>query len=238
MIQMLEVSNISVSHGSLQALWDVSFHVGKGERVGILGANGAGKSTTLGALMGLYPPSSGEIRLLGHPLAGKPPTECVTHGLALVPEGRRLFPEMSVRENLEMGAYLPAARRALAENIEKVYSLFPILKQKAGQHAGELSGGQQQMVAIGRALMTSPRILLLDEPFLGVAPLLVDEVMHALGLIAADGMTVVLVEQNIHRALDFVDRAYVIESGRIVLEGTRESLLGDTNFSNKFLGID
>ncbi|MBN9499769.1 MAG: branched-chain amino acid ABC transporter ATP-binding protein [Afipia sp. 62-7] len=235
---MLEVSNISVSHGSLQALWDVSFHVGKGERVGILGANGAGKSTTLGALMGLYPPSSGEIRLLGHPLAGKPPTECVTHGLALVPEGRRLFPEMSVRENLEMGAYLPAARRALAENIEKVYSLFPILKQKAGQHAGELSGGQQQMVAIGRALMTSPRILLLDEPFLGVAPLLVDEVMHALGLIAADGMTVVLVEQNIHRALDFVDRAYVIESGRIVLEGTRESLLGDTNFSNKFLGID
>jgi len=238
MIQMLEVSNISVSHGSLQALWDVSFHVGKGERVGILGANGAGKSTTLGALMGLYPPSSGEIRLLGHPLAGKPPTECVTHGLALVPEGRRLFPEMSVRENLEMGAYLPAARRPLAENIEKVYSLFPILKQKAGQHAGELSGGQQQMVAIGRALMTSPRILLLDEPFLGVAPLLVDEVMHALGLIAADGMTVVLVEQNIHRALDFVDRAYVIESGRIVLEGTRESLLGDTNFSNKFLGID
>ena len=238
MIQMLEVSNISVSHGSLQALWDVSFHVGKGERVGILGANGAGKSTTLGALMGLYPPSSGEIRLLGHPLAGKPPTECVTHGLALVPEGRRLFPEMSVRENLAMGACLPAARRALAENIEKVYSLFPILKQKAGQHAGELSGGQQQMVAIGRALMTSPRILLLDEPFLGVAPLLVDEVMHALGLIAADGMTVVLVEQNIHRALDFVDRAYVIESGRIVLEGTRESLLGDTNFSNKFLGID
>lgn len=238
MTQMLEVSNISVSHGSLQALWNVSFHVGKGERVGILGANGAGKSTTLGALMGLYPPSSGEIRLLGHPLAGKPPTECVTHGLALVPEGRRLFPEMSVRENLEMGAYLPAARRALAENIEKVYSLFPILKQKAGQHAGELSGGQQQMVAIGRALMTSPRILLLDEPFLGVAPLLVDEVMHALGLIAADGMTIVLVEQNIHRALDFVDRAYVIESGRIVLEGTRESLLGDTNFSNKFLGID
>ena len=238
MTHILEVSNISVSHGSLQALWDVSFHVGKGERVGILGANGAGKSTMLGALMGLYPPSSGEIRLLGHPLAGKTPTECVTHGMALVPEGRRLFPEMSVRENLEMGAYLPAARRALAENIEKVYSLFPILKQKAGQNAGELSGGQQQMVAIGRALMTSPRILLLDEPFLGVAPLLVDEVMHALGLIAADGMTVVLVEQNIHRALDFVDRAYVIESGRIVLEGTRESLLGDTNFSNKFLGID
>lgn len=238
MTQMLEVSNMSVSHGSLQALWNVSFHVGKGERVGILGANGAGKSTTLGALMGLYPPSSGEIRLLGHPLAGKPPTECVTQGLALVPEGRRLFPEMSVRENLEMGAYLPAARRALAENIEKVYSLFPILKQKAGQNAGELSGGQQQMVAIGRALMTSPRILLLDEPFLGVAPLLVDEVMHALGLIAADGMTVVLVEQNIHRALDFVDRAYVIESGRVVLEGTRESLLNDTSFSNKFLGID
>jgi branched-chain amino acid transport system ATP-binding protein len=238
MINMLEVSNLSVSHGSLQALWDVSFRVAKGERVGILGANGAGKSTTLGALIGLYPPSSGEIRLLGHQLAGKSPTECVTHGLALVPEGRRLFPEMSVRENLEMGAYLLGARRVLAENLDKVYGLFPVLKQKYGQNAGELSGGQQQMVAIGRALMTSPRILLLDEPFLGVAPLLVDEVMQALGRIAADGMTIVLVEQNIHRALDFVDRAYVIESGRVVLEGTRELLLGDASFSDKFLGLD
>lgn len=238
MTQMLEVSNLSVSHGSLRALWDVSFGVTKGERVGILGANGAGKSTTLGALMGIYPPSSGEIFLQGQQMTGRAPAECVAKGLALVPEGRKLFPEMSVRENLEMGAYLPAARRALTETLEYVYGLFPILKQKAGQNAGELSGGQQQMVAIGRAMMTKPRILLLDEPFLGVAPLLVDEVMEALGRIAASGMTIVLVEQNIHRALDFVDRAYVIENGRTVLEGTRSSLLGDAGFSNKFLGLD
>jgi branched-chain amino acid transport system ATP-binding protein len=238
MNHILEVSNLSVSHGSLRALWDVSFSVATGERVGILGANGAGKSTTLGALMGIYPASGGEIRLDGQQMAGKAPAECVGNGLALVPEGRKLFPEMSVCENLEMGAYLPAARRKISETLEYIYGLFPILKQKVNQNAGELSGGQQQMVAIGRALMTNPRVLLLDEPFLGVAPLLVDEVMDALGRIAATGMTIVLVEQNIHRALDFVDRAYVIENGRTVLTGTRESLLGDAAFSNKFLGLD
>jgi branched-chain amino acid transport system ATP-binding protein len=238
MTKLLDVSNLVVSHGSLRALWDVSFQVAAGERIGILGANGVGKSTTLGALMGLYPPEGGEIRLDGRAITRCSPTDCVASGLALVPEGRRLFPEMSVRENLEMGAYLSAARPRLADTIARVFALFPILEQKAGQNAGELSGGQQQMVAIGRALMTQPRILLLDEPFLGVAPLLVGEVMAALGRIAAEGMTIVLVEQNIHRALDFVDRAYVIENGRTVLEGTREALLGDPNFSQKFLGLD
>jgi branched-chain amino acid transport system ATP-binding protein len=238
MTKLLEVTNLVVSHGSLRALWDVSFQVAAGERIGILGANGVGKSTTLGALMGLYLPEGGEIRLDGRVMTRCSPTECVASGLALVPEGRRLFPEMSVRENLEMGAYLSGARPRLADTLERIFALFPILKQKAGQNAGELSGGQQQMVAIGRAMMTQPRILLLDEPFLGVAPLLVDEVMGALGRIAAEGMTIVLVEQNIHRALDFVDRAYVIENGRTVLEGTREALLGDPNFSQKFLGLD
>jgi branched-chain amino acid transport system ATP-binding protein len=238
MTKLLEVTNLVVSHGSLRALWDVSFQVAAGERIGILGANGVGKSTTLGALMGLYPPEGGDIRLDGRVITRCSPTECVASGLALVPEGRRLFPEMSVRENLEMGAYLSGARPHIADTLERVFALFPILKQKAGQNAGELSGGQQQMVAIGRAMMTQPRILLLDEPFLGVAPLLVDEVMGALGRIAAEGMTIVLVEQNIHRALDFVDRAYVIENGRTVLEGTREALLGDPNFSQKFLGLD
>jgi branched-chain amino acid transport system ATP-binding protein len=238
MTKLLEVTNLVVSHGSLRALWDVSFQVAAGERIGILGANGVGKSTTLGALMGLYPPEGGEIRLDGRVISRCSPTDCVASGLALVPEGRRLFPEMSVRENLEMGAYVSGARPRLADTLERIFALFPILKEKAGQNAGELSGGQQQMVAIGRAMMTQPRILLLDEPFLGVAPLLVDEVMGALGRIAADGMTIVLVEQNIHRALDFVDRAYVIENGRTVLEGTREALLGDPKFSQKFLGLD
>jgi branched-chain amino acid transport system ATP-binding protein len=238
MSKLLEVDSLVVSHGGLRALWDISFQVAAGERIGLLGANGVGKSTTLGALMGLYPPERGDIRLDGRVITRCSPTECVASGLALVPEGRRLFPEMSVRENLEMGAYLSGARPHIAATLERVFALFPILKEKAGQNAGELSGGQQQMVAIGRAMMTRPRILLLDEPFLGVAPLLVDEVMGALGRIAAEGMTIVLVEQNIHRALDFVDRAYVIENGRTVLEGTRDALLGDPSFSRKFLGLD
>jgi branched-chain amino acid transport system ATP-binding protein len=238
MTELLTISQLAVSHGGIPALWDVGLKVVSGERVGILGANGAGKSTTLGAIMGLYHPLSGDIRLDGESIAGRSPAECVARGLALVPEGRRLFPEMTVRENLEMGAFLPGPRRHLTDTIESVHSLFPILKEKTGQAAGELSGGQQQMVAIGRALMTRPRLLLLDEPFLGVAPLLIGEVMEALRRIADGGVTIVLVEQNIHRALDFVNRAYVIETGRTVLEGTRDTLLDDKSFSNKFLGLD
>jgi branched-chain amino acid transport system ATP-binding protein len=238
MTELLAISQLAVSHGGIPALWDVTLKVASGERVGILGANGAGKSTTLGAIMGLYRPLRGDIRLDGESIAGRSPSECVARGLALVPEGRRLFPEMTVRENLEMGAFLPGPRRHLTDTIESVHSLFPILKEKTRQAAGELSGGQQQMVAIGRALMTRPRLLLLDEPFLGVAPLLIGEVMEALGRIADGGVTIVLVEQNIHRALDFVDRAYVIETGRTVLEGTRDTLLEDKSFSNKFLGLD
>jgi branched-chain amino acid transport system ATP-binding protein len=238
MTELLTISQLAVSHGGIPALWDVGLKVATGERVGILGANGAGKSTTLGAIMGLYHPLSGDIRLDGESIAGRSSSECVARGLALVPEGRRLFPEMTVRENLEMGAFLPGPRRHLTDTIESVHSLFPILKEKTRQAAGELSGGQQQMVAIGRALMTRPRLLLLDEPFLGVAPLLIGDVMEALRRISDAGVTIVLVEQNIHRALDFVNRAYVIETGRTVLEGTRDTLLDDKSFSNKFLGLD
>jgi branched-chain amino acid transport system ATP-binding protein len=235
---LLDVQNLSVSHGALRAVWDVSFQVPAGGRIGLLGSNGAGKTTTLGAIMGLYPPDGGDIRFDGQSLRRCAPADIVARGLALVPEGRRLFPEMSVRENLEMGAYLRGPRRRLRETLESVYVLFPVLRNKAGQPAAELSGGQQQMVAIGRAMMTRPRILLLDEPFLGVAPLLVEEVILALVRIAHAGVTTILVEQNIHRALDFVESAYVIENGRTVLCGTRKQLLEDPDFSRKFLGLD
>ena len=235
---MLDVSHLAVDHGQLRALWDVSFRVGEGERVALLGANGAGKSTTLGALIGLYPHAAGSISYRGSPVTGRDTTASVEDGIALVPEGRRLFADMSVRENLEMGAYVRSKRGAVAEALERCYTLFPILREKSRQPAGELSGGQQQMVAIGRALMSRPKLLLLDEPFLGVAPIIIEEVMGALQRLSDEGVTLLLVEQNVHRAMDFVARAYVIENGRTVLEGTRASLLGDADFTSKFLGLE
>ncbi|MBP6465227.1 ABC transporter ATP-binding protein [Rhizobacter sp. AJA081-3] len=234
---MLTLKNLAVDHGKLRALWDVSLHVGKGERVGLLGANGAGKSTAMGAIVGLYPVAAGEISFDGAPMKAPSTTQTVAGGISLVPEGRRLFPGMSVWENLVMGAYA-APKRELDAPLEQVFGLFPILRQKAAQNAGELSGGQQQMVAIGRALMSRPRLLLLDEPFIGVAPLLVDEILAALRQIANAGVTLVLVEQNTHRALDFVERAYVLENGRTVLEGGRDALLADPAFAAKFLGLE
>lgn len=238
MSPLLDIRNIAVEHGKLRAIWDVSFSIRRGERVGLLGSNGVGKSTTLGAVMGLYPPVSGEILFEGQPIHGRAAADIVSRGIVLVPEGRRLFAEMTVRENLEMGAYLPEPRKHIAAAMNQVFALFPNLAAKAGQQAGQLSGGQQQMVAIGRAMMSRPQLLLLDEPFLGVAPLLVQEVLTALTRVAETGVTILLVEQNIHRALDFVDRAYVIENGRTVLEGSRDALLGDPDFSKKFLGLD
>ena len=235
---MLEVSHLAVDHDQLRALWDVSFTVSEGERVALLGANGAGKSTTLGALLGLYRPAAGTILYRGQNVGGRDTADNVEDGIALVPEGRRLFPEMTVRENLEMGAYVRGKRGAVAESIARCYALFPVLEEKSRQPAGQLSGGQQQMVAIGRALMSRPKLLLLDEPFLGVAPIIIGEVMSALSLLSEEGVTLLLVEQNIHRAMDFVTRAYVIENGRTVLEGTRETLLGDPKFSSKFLGLE
>jgi branched-chain amino acid transport system ATP-binding protein len=235
---MLEVSHLAVDHGPLRALWDVSFRVAEGERVALLGANGAGKSTTLGAVVGLYRAAAGSVLYRGQPVNGRDTAEIVDDGIALVPEGRRLFADMTVRENLQMGAYGRGRRRTVAEGLERCFALFPVLREKAGQPAGQLSGGQQQMVAIGRALMTRPRLLLLDEPFLGVAPIIIDEVLAALERLSNEGVTLLMVEQNIRRAMDFVARAYVVENGRTVLEGTRESLLGDPNFNNKFLGLE
>ena len=235
---MLELEHVAVDHGSQRALWDVSLQVRERELVGLLGANGAGKSTTLGAIIGLYPAASGSLRYAGEAIGGRSTSRNVAAGIALVPEGRRLFPAMTVEENLAMGAYAPTARRGVREALARTYELFPILADKRRQDAGELSGGQQQMVAIGRALMSDPSLLLLDEPFIGVAPILVEEIIRALRRIAAGGVTMLLVEQNIHRALDFVERAYVIENGRTVLEGDRDALVGNPEFSNKFLGLD
>jgi branched-chain amino acid transport system ATP-binding protein len=235
---MLEVSHLVVDHGELRALWDVSFRVAEGERVALLGANGAGKSTTLGTIIGLYRPADGHLVYCGYPIGGRDTADNVEDGIALVPEGRRLFPDMTVRENLEMGAYVRGKRRGVAEGLERCFALFPVLKEKAGQPAGQLSGGQQQMVAIGRGLMSRPKLLLLDEPFLGVAPIVIQEVIVVLERLSREGLTLLLVEQNIHRAMDFVERAYVIENGRTVLEGNKQSLLGDANFSNKFLGLE
>jgi branched-chain amino acid transport system ATP-binding protein len=235
---MLALDHLSVSHGKAPALWDVSLRVERGEKVGLLGANGAGKSTTMGAIVGLYPVGGGSIVYDGAPLEGASTAQTVARGIALVPEGRRLFTGMSVQENLLMGAYAAAARKELERPLAFVHGLFPILKDKARQPAGELSGGQQQMVAIARALMSEPRLLLLDEPFIGVAPRLVDEILDALRRIAGGGVTMVLVEQNPHRALDFVGRAYVLENGRTVLEGDRDALLNDPEFGAKFLGLE
>jgi branched-chain amino acid transport system ATP-binding protein len=235
---MLTVSNLAVDHGKMRAVWDVSFRVEEGEKVALLGANGAGKSTTMGAIIGVYPVSGGELRFRDQPINGASSAQNVAAGMALVPEGRRLFTEMSVRENLALGCYVPAARSHVDERLERIYQLFPVLQERARQPAGELSGGQQQMVAIARALMSGPSLLLLDEPFIGVAPIVVDEVMAALRRISSEGVTILLVEQNVHRALEFVQRAYVIENGRSVLEGTSAQLLQDAEFSSKFLGLD
>jgi branched-chain amino acid transport system ATP-binding protein len=235
---MLQVTNLAVDHGKVRALWDVSLCVGKGERVGLLGANGAGKSTTLGTVLGIYRANAGSIHFNDVPIAGRSVAANVAAGIALVPEGRRLFPEMSVAENLQMGAFPPAARPRFAAQLDRVYALFPILAERRTQPAGTLSGGQQQMVAIGRALMASPSLMLLDEPFLGVAPVVVEQVMASLQEISELGVTILLVEQNIHRALEFVQRAYVIENGRTVLEGDKTSLTADAQFTSKFLGLE
>ncbi len=234
---MLTLSHLAVDHGKARALWDLSLHVGRGEKIGLLGANGAGKSTAMGAVIGLYQVAAGTVTFDGVLQVQPTTAQTVASGIALVPEGRRLFPGMTVLENLQMGAFA-ATDRADAEPLEQVLKLFPILRQKARQAAGELSGGQQQMVAIGRALMSSPRLLLLDEPFIGVAPMLVEEILAALRQIAIDGVTMLLVEQNTHRALGFVDRAYVVENGRTVLEGGSEELFADPAFAAKFLGLE
>ncbi|HYM59724.1 MAG TPA: ABC transporter ATP-binding protein [Thermoanaerobaculia bacterium] len=234
---MLEVDGIDVFYGNVQALWDVSFRVEEGEIVTLIGANGAGKSTTLKTVCGLLAPKKGKIAFAGVDITGLPPNELVRRGLVLIPEARQLWPGMTVMENLEMGAYARAARTVRARTLETVFAMFPRLKERAKQKAGTLSGGEQQMCAIGRGLMARPRLLLLDEPSLGLAPLLVREVFACLGVIRDQGVTIVLVEQNVPHALALADRAFVLETGRVTLSGKARELANDQRVRDGYLGV-
>ncbi len=234
---MLEVRGLSVAYGDVAVLHDVSLRVGQGEIVSLVGANGAGKTTTLRAVSGLLPALAGETLFEDERLTGLPPSRIVERGIAHVPEGRQLFTNMTVRENLEMGAYLPRAQAVAADTLARVTALFPRLAERAGQQAGTLSGGEQQMLAIGRALMSLPRLLILDEPSLGLAPLMVKAIFDAVRRINAEGTTVLLVEQNLVQSLRLSHRGYVLETGRIVLAGSGEELLANPHTRKAFLGL-
>jgi branched-chain amino acid transport system ATP-binding protein len=234
---LLEVRGLSVAYGDVRVLHDVSLAVAKGEIVSLVGANGAGKTTTLRAVSGLLPVLGGEVLFEGERITGQAPSRIVERGIGHVPEGRQLFTNMTVDENLTMGAYLPRAKAVLSESRDWVVSLFPRLAERPQQVAGTLSGGEQQMLAIGRALMSRPRLLILDEPSLGLAPLMVKTIFEAVTRINAEGTTVLLVEQNLVQSLRLSQRAYVVETGRIVLEGTGAELLANPHTRRAFLGI-
>ena len=232
---LLEISDVRARYGAIEALKGVSLTVGEGEVVTLIGSNGAGKSTTLRSICGLTPAASGTVTFGGEDITGAPPDEIVTRGIALSPEGRRCFSRMTVRENLDLGAYRRRGA-AIAEDMERVFTLFPRLKERAGQKAGTMSGGEQQMLAIGRALMARPRLLLLDEPSLGIAPILVDRIYETIGEIHRSGVAILLVEQNAHRALEAAGRGYVLETGRVVLTNSSAALRSDPRVQEAYLG--
>ena len=234
---MFQVKDIDVFYGDAQALYGLSLQVREGEVVTLVGANGAGKTTTLRAISGLLPVARGEIAFEGRTLLGVPAHRRAELGIALVPEGRELWPQLTVRENLELGAYGKAARRHLSGSLERVYELFPVVKERSRQVAGSMSGGEQQMVAIARALMTRPRLLMLDEPSLGLAPVVVSQVFDTIRRLHAEGLTILLVEQNLKKALEMADRGYVVETGSISIEGTAADLLADPTIRSAYLGV-
>ena len=237
MSTLLRVDGIEVGYGDLTAVSDVSLEVREGEAVALIGANGAGKTTTLRAVSGLLPLRRGRIEFQGQRLDGLGPAEIAARGIAHVPEGRQLFPTMTVRENLELGARTRAARSGRAEMLERVFELFPRLRERREQLAGTLSGGEQQMCAIGRGLMARPRLLMLDEPSLGLAPVLVKAIFEDLGRINGQGITVLLVEQNVLRSLHLAHRGYVLENGRMMLSGPRDELLASGHIKQAYLGL-
>lgn len=234
---MLKVEHLDVFYGDLQTLWDVSFEVKEGEIVVLLGANGAGKSTTLKAISSLLKPAKGSISFQGNRLDHMPSHKVIEFGVAHVPEGRRLFPEMTVEENLIIGSLTPEAKAKRKQTMERVYELFPRLLERRGQNAGTLSGGEQQMLAIGRGLMSLPKLLMFDEPSLGLAPILVMEIFRIVQMINKEGVTVLLVEQNVKHTLAMCDRAYVLENGRITLSGTGDEFLHNDHVKEAYLGI-
>ena len=234
---MLEVRNFSVSYGAAPALSGVNLAVASGMLVVVVGPNGAGKSTLINAIGGLHPPDGGSLSIYGKSLIGTPAHRYCDYGIALVPEGRRLFTGLTVLENLELGSYRADARRKRGETLDEVCTMFPVLKERLAAVAGTLSGGQQQMVAIGRALMARPKLLLLDEPSLGLAPLIVAELFRAIRRINAAGVAVLLVEQNVAAALDLAHRAYVLEEGRIVAKGKPRELAAQPHIQRAYLGL-
>jgi branched-chain amino acid transport system ATP-binding protein len=233
---MLSLENVSVNYGAIEALKGVSMHVEKGEVVTLIGANGAGKSTTLRTITGLLEPRDGRVMFEGEDIGGKPTHKLVARGISMSPEGRGVFANLTVRENLQMGAYLQKDKGKIAADMAHVFQMFPRLKERESQKAGTLSGGEQQMLAMGRALMSSPRLLLLDEPSLGLAPLVVHTIFEAIEEIRGQGTTILLVEQNAHAALGHSDRAYVLETGQIVMEGPSRELAADPRIKEAYLG--
>lgn len=234
---MLKVQGIDVSYRDIQVLWDVSFEVNEGELVVLLGANGSGKTTTLNAISGLLPVKKGTIEFLGQDITKLPGYKVAELGIIHVPEGRRLFPEMTVRENLEMGSLFPEAKAKRKETMKKVFELFPVLEERQNQEAGTLSGGQQQMLALGRGLMALPKLLIMDEPSLGLAPVLVKQIFEKVKDINGQGVTVLLVEQNVVQSLNLCHRAYVLENGRVILQGSGKELLEDPHVKEAYLGM-
>lgn len=235
--RLLDVNNLEVAYGDVGALWGVSIHVDPGTIVAIVGANGAGKTTLLKTISGLLKPKRGEIFLAGAPLAGKAPEEIAGMGIAHVPEGRGLFRQMTVLENLELGAFQPKVRKRFKQSLEKAYALFPRLKERAGQKAGSLSGGEQQMLAIARATMSDPSLLILDEPSLGLSPIVVQQMFALIGTLHSQGVTILLVEQNIHQALTVADYAFVLKTGELAMQGTGTELLADPEIQKAYMGV-
>jgi branched-chain amino acid transport system ATP-binding protein len=235
-VKMLVINDLHVHYGKVYAIQGISLNVEQGEIVSVLGANGAGKSTLLNTIVGLVKPTTGKILMGEKDITRFPPHQTPELGIGYAPEGRRVFPDFSVHENLIMGAYTVKDKKAIQKNIDNAFTLFPVLGERRKQLAGTLSGGEQQMLAVGRAIMSSPRLLLLDEPSLGLAPKVIDEIFHALVEINQKGTTVLLVEQSAHLALKITNRAYILESGRISLEGTAEELVQNSAIQEVYLG--
>lgn len=234
---MLKVEEITAHYGDIQVLWEASLNISPKEMVTLVGSNGSGKTTMINTILGILHPTTGTIEFLGQPVHQLPPHKIVERGISLIPEGRKLFPEMTILENLELGAYFPNARKKIPETLQWVFGLFPRLEERKAQLAGTLSGGEQQMLTVGRGLMSIPQLLLIDEPSMGLAPFLVAELFRTLWKINQGGVTIFLVEQNARMAMEISNRTYVLENGRVIREGKSKELLKDDDIRKTYLGL-